>query len=42
MDIKYNCASEIENRNNVSPKTIIDNDYFGICPDVNKLLEIGE
>ena len=41
-NIECNCASEIENRNNVSPKTIIDNDYFGICPDVNKLLEIGE
>lgn len=36
------CASEFENRNNVSAKTILDNDVFNINPDVIPILEIGE
>jgi AAA15 family ATPase/GTPase len=36
------CASEFENRNNVSAKTILDNDVFNINPDIIPILEIGE
>ncbi len=40
--ITTNCASEFENRNNVSAKTILDNDVFNINPDIIPILEIGE
>ncbi len=40
--IQVSCATEVENRNNVSPKTIIDNDMLGTAPNVNKIYEIGE
>ena len=40
--IIINCGSEAENRNNVSPKTIIDNDLFLTAPDVNKIFELVE
>ncbi|MCR5350802.1 MAG: AAA family ATPase [Acholeplasmatales bacterium] len=40
--ITINCGSEVENRNNVSPKTIIDNDIFNTAPDVNKIFNISE
>lgn len=38
--ICVNCASEIENRNNVVAKSIIDNDLFGISPDVNPIFDL--
>lgn len=41
-NIEIYCASETENRNNVSPKTILDNDVFATAPDVNKIFELGE
>lgn len=40
--IVVSCASLVENRNNVSPKSIMDNDMLGTAPDVNKIFEIGE
>ena len=40
--ISVDCASSIENRNNVSPKTILDNDVFSTAPNVNKIFELGE
>lgn len=40
--IVSSCASEVENRSNVSPKTIIDNDMLGTAPNVNRIFEIGE
>ena len=39
-NIEISCASEIENRNNVSAKSIIDNDVFAITPDLNKIFDI--
>jgi len=41
-EIVVHCGSEAENRNNVSPKTIIDNDVFGTAPEVAKIFELGE
>lgn len=38
--ICVNCASEIENRNNVAAKSIIDNDLFGLSPDVNPIFDL--
>ena len=40
--IKSYCASLVENRNNTSAKSIIDNDMLATAPDVNKIYEIGE
>ncbi len=40
--ITINCGSEADNRNNVSPKTIIDNDIFATAPNVNKIFELAE
>lgn len=40
--ITVSCASETENRNNVSPKSILDNDIFGTAPKLDKIFEIGE
>ena len=40
--VKVSCASEVENRNNVSPKSLLDNDVFSTAPDVNKIFELGE
>ena len=41
-NVKVSCASEVENRNNVSPKSLLDNDVFSTAPDVNKIFELGE
>ncbi len=41
-NISISCASDIENRNNVSPKTIIDNDLFGTVPNVDQIFALGE
>jgi len=40
--ITINCGSEADNRNNVSPKTIIDNDVFNTAPNVDKIFELAE
>ena len=40
--ISVNCASEVENRNNVSPKTISDNDIFGSAPKLDRIFKLGE
>ena len=40
--IEVSCATEVENRNNVSPKSILDNDMLGTAPNVNRIFEIGE
>lgn len=40
--ISISCGSEAENRNNVSPKTLVDNDVFGTAPKVDKIFEISE
>ena len=40
--IKSYCASLIENRNNVSAKSILDNDMLATAPDLNKIFELGE
>ncbi len=40
--VTINCGSEADNRNNVSPKTIIDNDMFNTAPNVNKIFELAE
>lgn len=40
--ITVNCGSEADNRNNVSPKTIIDNDIFNIAPDLNMIFDLVE
>ena len=40
--IIVNCATEVENRNNVSAKTIIENDMFGTAPNLNKIFSICE
>lgn len=36
------CASEAENRNNVSAKTLLDNDVFGTSPDLNDIFNLGD
>ncbi|MCI5773385.1 MAG: AAA family ATPase [Erysipelotrichaceae bacterium] len=36
------CASEIENRNNVSVRSILDNDLFNSSSDVSKIIALGE
>ena len=36
------CAAEVENRNNVSVKSILDNDLLGVAPNVNKIFQIGD
>ena len=41
-EISISCGSEVENRNNVSPKTILDNDIFATAPNVNGIFELGE
>ena len=40
--ITSSCASLVENRNNVSPKTIVDNDMLSTAPNVNRIFELGE
>ena len=40
--ISISCASLAENRNNVSPKSLLDNDVFASAPNVNRIFEIGE
>ena len=35
------CASEVENRNNVSAKTIVDNDIFATAPDTDKIFALA-
>ena len=41
-EISISCGSEVENRNNVSPKTILDNDIFATAPNLNFIFELGE
>lgn len=41
-EISISCGSEVENRNNVSPKTILDNDIFATAPNLNGIFELGE
>lgn len=41
-EISISCGSEVENRNNVSPKTILDNDIFATAPNLNCIFELGE
>lgn len=36
------CASLIENRNNTSAKSIVDNDMLATAPSIDKIYEIGE
>lgn len=38
--IIIHCGSEVENRNNVSARTIVDNDLFSIAPDIDKIMDI--
>ncbi len=40
-EILISCDSEVENRNNVSPKTILDNEIFATAPDLNGIFELG-
>lgn len=40
-EVVCHCASEVENRNNVSPKTILENDYFAMTPNVEQILDLG-
>lgn len=40
--IKVSCATEVENRNNVPVRSILDNDMLGSAPNVNMIYEIGE
>ncbi|MDE5539712.1 MAG: hypothetical protein K2J20_04425, partial [Bacilli bacterium] len=40
--ITVTCGSEKENRNNVSPKNLYDNDVFGTAPIVDLILDLGE
>lgn len=40
--ITASCGSEAENRNNVSARTLVDNDVFGTAPNVNKILSLGD
>lgn len=40
--INVSCASELENRNNVSPKNMFDNDAFGTAPNVDGIYSIGK
>lgn len=41
-NITVSCASEFENRNNISVKNMYDNDVFRTAPDVSKVYDIGE
>ena len=40
--ISISCATEVENRNNVPVRSILDNDMLGSAPDVSRIYEIGE
>ncbi len=40
--IRNYCASLVENRNNVSARSIIDNDMLATAPDLTKIFELGE
>ncbi|MBR1847097.1 MAG: AAA family ATPase [Bacilli bacterium] len=40
--ITWTNAAAIEKRNNVNIKNLYDNDFFGVSPDVNKILNIAE
>jgi ABC-type Mn2+/Zn2+ transport system ATPase subunit len=40
--IVVSCATEVENRNNVPVRSILDNDMLGTAPNVNKIYEIAE
>lgn len=41
-NITVSCASEFENRNNISVKNMYDNDVFRTTPDVSKVYDIGK
>jgi len=40
--IVVSCATEVENRNNVPVRSILDNDMLGTAPNVNRIYEIAE
>lgn len=40
--IFISCASEVENRNNVSPKMLIDNDVFSTAPNLDIIYKLGD
>ena len=40
QSITCSCASEVEKRNNVSAKTIIDNDVFATAPDLSEIFNL--
>ena len=40
--IVWTNAASLEKRNNVNIKNLYDNDFFGVSPDVNKILNIAE
>lgn len=40
--IVWTNAASLEKRNNVNIKNLYDNDFFGVSPDVNKILDIAE
>lgn len=42
LKVKINCASEAENRNNVVPRSLLDNDVFSISPKVDAILNLGD
>lgn len=42
LKVKINCASEAENRNNVVPRSLLDNDVFSISPKVDAILDLGD
>lgn len=40
--ISTSCASDLENRNNVSPKNMFDNDVFASAPNIDSIYSLGE
>ena len=40
--IYINCASEAGNKNNVSPKTVLDNDVFNTSPNLERIYSLFE
>ena len=42
LRIEWINAASLEKRNNVNVKNLYDNDYFGVAPLVNPILELGD
>ena len=38
--IRVSCASDLENRNNVSPLNMYENDMFGSAPNLGRIYDI--